>query len=438
MLGTGRICREWRACRCMGRGATLVLPPKNQGVVEPPMAERLTRAKIEKFVSAGVPAGKSEAVLWDSVGTGLGIRVRTTGSTAWIFVYRPKDAGRSEPSRKVTIGSWPSVSLDVVRAAARMKAGEVASGADPAVSFSRERRVLRATLDEFERVLKRRKIVNAKTVMSTLRRGLAPLLTREIASLERKHIVERVDALETEGKPGAAMDLRKHARSLLEWAVTKGLVPYNVLAGLRRPRASRAERLEDESKGRALSDGEIKTLWIAAETLGAFGGLIRLAVLTAMRRSELSGLKWSDVHDERIVIEAHVAKTGARHEIPLTIAMRAVLSAQPRTTSPLVFPGRGGGRMAGWSKLVPRAQRESSVDFRLHDLRRTGRTIMSRCGVAEDVAELAIGHLRRGLVGTYNKDSAWAARVDAFERVSIHIATVVAKSDDASASVVPL
>jgi integrase len=406
------------------------------------MAERLTRAKIEKFVSAGVPAGKSEAVLWDSVVTGLGMRERATGAIAWIFVYRPKGAGRSEPSRKVTIGSWPSVSLDAARAAARMKAGEVASGADPAVSLraerTRERRVLAATLDEFERVLERRKIANAKTVMSTLRRGLAPLLTREIASLDRKHFVERIDALDAEGKPGAAMDLRKHTRSLLEWAVTRGLAPYNVLAGLRRPRASRAERLEDESKGRGLSDGEIKTLWIAAETLGALGGLIRLAVLTAMRRSELSGLKWLDIHDDRIVIEAHVAKTGARHEIPLTTAVRAVLSTQPRTTSPLVFPCRGGGRMAGWSKLVPRAQRESGVDFRLHDLRRTARTIMSRCGVAEDIAELAIGHLRRGLVRTYNKDSAWEARVDAFERVGDHVAKIVAMPDNAAPSAIAL
>jgi hypothetical protein len=63
---------------------------------------------------------------------------------------------------------------------------------------------------------------------------------------------------------------------------------------------------------------------------------------------------------------------------------------------------------------------------------------MSRLGVAEEAAEMAIGHLRRGLVGTYNKDSAWAARVEAFERVSNHVAAVITKPDDASASVVVL
>ena len=231
---------------------------------------------------------------------------------------------------------------------------------DPAterrVERAREKSELRLVLGGFDASLRRRHIVNRPTIISTLRRGLAPLLTREIDTLERKELVALIDALDAAGKPGAAQDLRKHARSLLEWAVTKGLTRYNVLAGLRRPRASRAERLEDARKG-----GRYPTtrsgLCGRQRAVGAFGGLLRMAMLTAMRRSELSGLKWSDVYDDRIVIAAERAKTGARHEIPLTVAMRAVLSTQPRTTSALVFPGRGGARMAGWSKLV--AARES-------------------------------------------------------------------------------
>ena len=114
--------------------------------------------------------------------------------------------------------------------------------------------MLSAALDDFEQGLTRRKIVNVKTILSTLRRGLAPLLKREIDTLTRADFVRRIDAVENAGKPGAAADLRKHCRSLLEWAVSRGLAPFNVLAGLRMPRASRAERLEDAGKGRALSE----------------------------------------------------------------------------------------------------------------------------------------------------------------------------------------
>jgi hypothetical protein len=53
---------------------------------------------------------------------------------------------------------------------------------------------------------------------------------------------------------------------------------------------------------------------------------------------------------------------------------------------------------------------------------------MSRLGVAEDLAELAIGHQRADLVARYNKDTAWRARAEAFEKVSTHISALLAEA----------
>jgi integrase len=391
------------------------------------MTENLTKARIEKFVSAGPPAGKSEAILWDGVIVGLGMRGRAPGSASWVFQYRRKGAGRSEPARKVTLGSWPTLTIDAARTAAQAMAGEIALRQDPAKDLraerSRKRQIVSAALDGYEHALERRRIVNVKTVMSTLRRGLAPFLNREVDALTRADLVGLIDALESAGKPGAAIDLRSHTRAWLEWTVSRGFVQFNVLAGFRRARSSRAERLGDESKGKALSDAEITALWNAAATRGAFGGMLRLGMLTAMRRDELAKLRWGDIRDDRIVFGT---KTGLRHEVPLTVLMRNVLTAQPRTTSDLVFPSsRTGKQMAGWTELVAAANCKSGVVFKLHDLRRTVRTLMSRCGVPEEAAELAVGHVRRGLIAIYNKDDGWTSRASAFELVSAHVAQLV-------------
>jgi integrase len=402
------------------------------------MAENLTKAKIEKFLSAGTPAGKSEAVLKDNAVTGLGLRMRTTGSCSWVLVYRKRGAGRKERPRRVTLGSWPTLTLDAARAAAKAMVGEIALRKDPAVELrserNREQRRVPGALDDYERSLRRRKIVNEKAVMSTLRRGLARFATREISALTRKDLIEQIEALENAGKPGAATDLRSHARAWLEWAVSGGFVQFNVLAGLRRARSSRAERLDGKSKGKALSDPEIVALWNGVGmigVIGAFGGLVRLGLLTGMRRNELAGLRWSDVREDRIVLAPHATKTGAQHEIPLTVLMRNVLAAQPRTTSDRIFPSwRTGAQMRGWTELVAAATRKSGVTFKLHDLRRTVRTLMSRLGVSRDVAELAIGHVKRGLIAIYDKDPSWLARIDAFERVSNHIAALVSSSGE--------
>jgi len=59
-----------------------------------------------------------------------------------------------------------------------------------------------------------------------------------------------------------------------------------------------------------------------------------------------------------------------------------------------------------------------------------------RARVSEDIAELAVGHVRADLVARYNKDDGWAGRSDAFARVSDHIATLIGAR--AGAAVIPL
>ena len=107
-------------------------------------------------------------------------------------------------------------------------------------------------------------------------------------------------------------------------------------------------------------------------------------------------------------------------------------------TSDLLFPsGTTSGVLQGSSKLVPKLLRSPGITIGLHDLRRTCRSLMSREGASEEVAELAIGHRRKALIGFYNRDDAWRARVDAFERVSAAIETImVKKASEISISII--
>jgi integrase len=349
----------------------------------------------------------------------------------------------------VRIGAYPGRSVAKAREAARRYVGEVADGGNPAADRHAERmrdkatlRVLLAEGGPYQLELERRLLVNIKPALSSLRRGLDGLMNTEVSALTRRDLRAAIDAIEADGRPGAAQDLRRFTRVLLEWCVESGRIIANPLAGLRRPAHTRAERLKAAGNGgRALSDDEIRKVWQAAgslDSLGSFGALVRLALLTGLRRGELAQLERArDIRADRIVVQPEHAKTGAQHEVPLTALMRAVIAGEPITTSPLLFPAvRAGGRITGWSNGVAKLQQASGVDFRLHDLRRTARTLMSRLGVAEDIGELAIGHVRADLVRRYNKDEAWDGRRDAFERVSAHIATLIGAR--AGAAVIPM
>lgn len=400
------------------------------------MREKLTKTKVAELVKAGVPpkkdgTAKESHTFWDTT-PHLGLRVRRSGTATWVYVARPVGAPRGVSPVPLKIGDWDALTVEQARTAAAKYEGERALGRDPAKERAdtrmRARWTVGSALDRHEGDLKRRKYKNLKTAMSSLRRGLSPLAAREVADLTRKDIVDRVAALEAAGKPGAAADLRKHSRVFLDRCVEWGLLGANPLAGLRRARQTNAERLDVEERGRALDDAEIVAVWNAAESMGAFGGLVRLGLLTGMRRGELAGLRWQDVREDRLVVEARRAKTAKRHEIPLTQPMRDVLAAQPRGTGDVVFPSSRRVEptpMSGWTQLVAGLVEASGVELTLHDLRRTCRTLMSRCGVSEPDAELAIGHAPAALVRIYNKDTAWTARVAAFEAVAKHVSALV-------------
>jgi integrase len=426
----------------------------------------LTKSRIDK---AKVPPGANQLMLWDTIVSGFGVRCLPGGSRTFVFRYRPHGGGRSVNPRLLKLGAFPSISLPDARAAARIHAGSVAKGKDPARQRAEERRRSRATLGRllaedgpYELHLKDRGLVNIKTALSSLRRGLKAHMATDVAVLSRNDIVTAIDALTKIGKPGAAAGLRKFSRSFCEWAVAQGLAKFNPLAGLRTPSRTRHQRLLDaEDKGKALSDAELIKVWRAAQTMidrsergervaGAFGGLVQLALLTGMRRGELSQLQRDrhiligdraidnrGIDGERIHLPKTITKTAADHDIHLTELMRAVIAAQPRGSSVLLFPSsRTSGRLKGWTKMIAALRADSGVDFGLHDLRRTVRTFMSRLGVAEDIAELAIGHQRADLVARYNKDAAWPARVEAFEKVSAHVSALLAAAVDDSANVV--
>ena len=62
--------------------------------------------------------------------------------------------------------------------------------------------------------------------------------------------------------------------------------------------------------------------------------------------------------------------------------------------------------MSAWSRMKAQLALAADVGpWSLHDLRRTCRTLMTRCKVAEPVAELAIGHAKGPLIGLYDLES---------------------------------
>lgn len=401
----------------------------------------LTAQRIERATCPASTGSKTGVLLWDSVQPGLVLRVYPNGRKVFFAFYRV-GSGRKAPQRWDRIGDANAIELKDARDAAKARMGAVAKGGDPAgerrAEIKRERARLEPSLNDYEADLQRRQVVKRGEVMSLLRREmLGPLGNVELPDLTRADLVKRVREIEARGRPGTAKELKTRASVFLSWCVDHGLIIASPLAGWRRQRKTRAERID--RPGRALADWELPELWKAAEAQGwPFGPYLKLLLLLGQRRTETMAMRWRDVDLEAKLwtVPAEITKSGRAHRVPLPRQAVDILRTHKRAAkSDLVFPGRRNRPMTGWSKRLPDVYeltaKAGMAPWSPHDLRRSVRTGLGKLGVDRVIAELVINHaISDELTAIYDRAEYWQQRVDALQRWGDHVDGVIKDAAD--------
>jgi integrase len=188
-------------------------------------------------------------------------------------------------------------------------------------------------------------------------------------------------------------------------------------------RTSIAARARD----RVLNDTEIKALWQALLHIPyPFGPFTHLLLLTAQRRDEVANMRWSEIDGDLWTIPRERYKNGRANTVPLTEPVQSILAALPRSGE-YVFTTTGHTPISGFSKAKAAIDRASGVmGWRLHDLRRTARSLMSRAGISSEIAERVLGHAIPGVAGVYDRHGYVPEKRDALQRLAAEIARLVA------------
>jgi integrase len=160
----------------------------------------------------------------------------------------------------------------------------------------------------------------------------------------------------------------------------------------------------------------------SAETAAVFGALVRFLLLTAVRRTEASHMKRAEVVGTDWIIPAGRMKGKQEHVVPLSAS--AQQAGLPVNDSFVVSTTHGRAPIRyDWFK--GKLDEASGVTgWRLHDLRRTARSLMSRAGVAPDIAERCLAHVMPGVRGVHDRYAYHSEKKAAFEA----LANLVAQS----------
>ena len=245
--------------------------------------------------------------------------------------------------------------------------------------------------------------------------------TRPIADIKISDIVRLRDKLEAERGPRAASRALTSWQTLAAWHASR--------TDDFRPPIIRKLISASNVRSRILSDDELRALWKAADAYeGPFGAYIKFLLLTAARRNEAADMRRSELVDAATwVIPAARYKTAMDTLIPLSAAAQAVINNVP-VISPgdIVFTYDGRRPLRSFVRPKKDLDKLSGVaDWRLHDLRRTARTLLSRAGVAADIAERCLGHAIGGVRATYDRHEFEQEKRKAFEALAWLIETIV-------------
>lgn len=371
---------------------------------------------------------------------GMYVHVTTSGSITFRYDYRLH--GRRET---LTIGKYGPSGLSLARAREKCLDARraVAEGLSPAQEKQREkRRVLEAkSFGEFgERWFKEAPMADSTRAMrrSIFERDLLPAFRNRLLSEITPDDLRALCAkIKGRGAPATAIHVRDILKQIYGFAILHGEKTRNPA-----DEVGPASIATFVAKDRALSPTEIRIMLKQLEhvpTLPTIRLGLKLILLTMVRKSELQDATWDEVDFENAVwsIPKERMKRSKAHNVYLSEQSLDILIAlktcagNSRFLLPSRYDADAPMSRATFNRITTavaeRAKKEGLPlePFTVHDLRRTGSTLLNELGFNRDWIEKALAHEdSRSSRGVYNKAEyepqrrhmlqEWADMVDAW------------------------
>lgn len=422
-------------------------------------ATKLTQVAVERLS----PPASGRVEYFDTQLPAFGLRISATGRKSWIVMYRVD--GKLVRETLGTLTRIPKV--DKARELARQSMRQAQAGVHPvearraaqaARSKEPEPETFAAVADLFvERYAKRntRPVTYAETERLIARELKPAWGGKPIRDIGRRDVIELLDRMVDRGAPVQANRTLAHMRRLFNWAREREIVDMNPAAGLRMPTA-------EVQRDRTLSDNEVRLFWSACRDIGwPFGPMFKLLLVTAQRRSEVGGLRWSElkIADRQWVIPRERAKNDREHVVHLSDLAAEIIETLPRFAHErnggegksagrdFAFTTTGERPVSGISRAKERLDKrmldllraelaeagedakEAAVgEWTLHDLRRTAATGMAKLNIAPHVVDRILNHVSgtiRGVAAVYNRHAYLDERRAALDAWSRYVERLV-------------
>lgn len=372
---------------------------------------------------------------------GLYVSVSTAGTVTFRYDYRIN--GRRET---LTIGKYGPDGINLAEARERLMIArkQVSEGISPASEKRAERNQIR-NADRFcafaEKYLTDVQLADSTKALrvATYERDIRDTFgNRLMTEITTDEIRSHCEKIKDRGAPSTAILVRDLIANIYRYAIQRGHKFSNPADEIANSSIATFKKRE-----RTLTPREIHLFFNALEETQSDFGLkkaVKFILLTLVRKGELVNAKWDEVDFKNKVwtIPAERMKAGRAHNVYLSEqAIDLIVAFQIYSEgSPYLLPGRVNRQqpiansslnrvIANCIKYINRDE-QLIDDFTVHDLRRTGSTLLHEMGFNSDWIEKSLAHEQQGVRAVYNKAEyaeqrrdmlqQWANKVDEWIR----------------------
>ncbi len=347
--------------------------------------------------------------IWE--GNGLGLRIAPTGRKSWVYVYH----FRGKP-RRLTLGSYPQMSVAQAHAAYGEALTALEQGIDPGEKIVSARQALRVapTVRELaevyiEKWAKPRK-GSWKEDQRMLDKDVLPAWGKlKAADVTRRDVMNLLDKIVARGAPITANRTLEVIRRMYNFAIEQDILSATPCIRVRAP-------APEQRRDRVLREDEIRTFLAKLEDskMSESAKLaLKLQLYTAQRRGEVVAARWSEIDFTAKIwtIPAEKSKNRLSHRVPLSEEALQILEEAYKLSSgsDWVFPSpRGDNSITdrSVSRAVLRNREHFGIaDLTPHDLRRTAASHMTSLGIPRLVVSKILNHADSSVTAVYDRHS---------------------------------
>ncbi|MEO0637835.1 MAG: integrase family protein [Pseudomonadota bacterium] len=374
---------------------------------------------MTKRAVEALPFPNSGQVIYrDKTQRGLGLRV---GTQSKVYFAEGQTCKRT---RRVTIGRADVLTPETARKRTLAILGEMAQGTD----VVQERRRIEAeklTMRDAKEAFFAAKSLAPSSVdgyQRTFDQYLKDWQTKPLSQITKQMVQSRHAKLSERHGGATANTAFRHFRSLYNFTAASfedfAPNPVTVLSQTRAwNREQRRQSLVPASK--------LPSWWRAVhEQHNDTRDILIIALLTGMRRSEITSLQWRNIDFEARTLTLPKTKNGHPLELPLASYLLALLAARHSYIChrQWVFPSHSAtGYIRETKKMTARVSEAIGHHFTMHDLRRTFITIAESLDIPHYALKRLLNHRTDGdVTGGYIVINAERLR-DPVERVTERI-----------------